>query len=101
MWLSAVLQAFLTGIAVFISLELHAKVTEVRRVNGGKLSVKMMTESFSSLMEDQKAEFLPPMTDEEYEEHMTDASGRGELIKKVLSNLSWKSKEKNSQSSDS
>lgn len=100
MWLSALLNALFTGIAVFVALELHKKVVEIRRAYGGRLPLSELTKPYSTLIEDQKPEFMLPMTDEEYEEHMLNESGRGELLKSVLSKLPWKSKEPTSRSSD-
>lgn len=100
MW-SSVLDALFTGLAVFLALELHYKVKQVREVSGGKVTFEGMTKPMADLISDQKTEFLPPMDDEEYEKHMFEQSGRGELVRTVLSRLPWISKVKNSQSSDS
>lgn len=101
MWLSAIIHALFTGLAVFIALEIHGRADRVRSVTGGGLTLKKMAQAWNGLVESEKTEFLPPMNDEEYEKHMMDESGRGELIAKVLGKLPWTSKDKNSQSSDS
>lgn len=97
----SVLSAILNGLAVFLALELHYKIVKIREINNGKVAVKELVKPLTKLLEDQKTEFLPPMNDEEYEQHMLDESGRGELLKRVLNPFKWKSKGKNSQSSDS
>lgn len=97
--LDSLLTALFTGIAVFLALELHGKISKVRDVYGGKLPLKEVFKPLISLIE--KTEFLPPMNDEEYEQYMFDQSDKGALVKKVLAKTSWISEEKKSQSSDS
>lgn len=99
--LSSLIDALFIGIAVFLSLQLHWKVSQVRDVNGGKLVIKDMVKPVTQLLADTKTEMLPPMDDEEYERHMEETSERGQLLQAVKAKFAWKSKDNNSQSSDS
>ena len=94
--LSSLLDALLIGVSVFLALQLDYRVTEVRKVNGGRFVVKDALKPLQTLIEDNKPEMMSPMDDEEFEAHKQEESGRGELIRKVLGK--WKSKDKNSQS---
>jgi len=87
-----ILNALLTGIAVFISMRLN-RVVEKRIEEGRPLS------PWSPVRE--KAEFLPPMNDEEYDTYMDENSGHGELTKSVLAKMPWNLNRPKSPSSDS
>lgn len=94
MLLSALLNAFAVGVGVFLSLELHRKIEKKREENGGVLPLP-----WNPLEE--KAEYLPPMDEEEYTKYMADSSSRGRLLTKILTKAPWTSKRTDSQSSDS
>lgn len=87
------LNALFTGLAVFIALELHRKI-EAKRAKGEPIL------PFSNPLEE-KAEFLPPMTDEEYTAYELAESERGGLLRTIKAKMPWTSTSQKSQSSAS
>lgn len=94
---------FLSGlgwiILGFILVELSGWLERRRAIP--KEDRKNIRQAIRSVLPQEKAEYLPPMTEEEYEAHMDAESEHGELVKGVLSKLPWNSKPPNSPSSDS
>jgi len=88
------LNFFATFLAVYLALQLHRTV-EVKREKG-----EPIFPVFSSPLEE-KAEFLPPMDEEEYDAYEKAQSERGGLLRKVLAKAPWASNPQKSQSSDS
>lgn len=101
---SLIVEALLTFIAVFSALELHRKLATARKTKSVRDSegiIKKITDKLVAVADDQKAEYLPPMNDVEYEQHLLDENGRGGLLRAVLNKVPWTSKGRNSRSSDS
>lgn len=85
-------------LGVFLGLRLNAKVSDARE-KGETLLPPAIAHALTP--QAQKAEFLPPMNEEEYEDYMDETSGHGELAQSVLAKMPWNSGRQKSPSSDS
>jgi hypothetical protein len=79
-----ILGALLNGLAVFIALRLN-KTIEAKIERG-----EPILPPFRALLQE-KAEFLPPMTDEEYDAYEQKESEHGQLFKKIIAKAPWTS----------
>jgi len=96
-----VFNALAVFLAIFCSLELHAYL-ERRRVNPEEPTLKQRAEeALRSILPQEKAEYMPPMNEEEYENHLLDLSGRNDLLTKLDAKLPWNSEHPKSPPSDS
>jgi hypothetical protein len=96
MWL---LNAFTWVTLIFLAVELHGFLERRRALPKGER--RTVERVVRSLLPQEKAEFLQPMDDEEYQEHLDEESGRAPLVQSLIDKLPWNSKHPKSPSSDS
>lgn len=90
------LDALFVGLAIFAALEAHSWRNRRREKPE---ETKSLGEMVRSVLPQEKAEFLLPMTPEEYDAHMEAKTSRGELMAKLTK--PWKSPSPKSPSSGS
>jgi len=73
----------------------------LNRQRGGTVEVENPKMIFNKNATNGNAEFLEPLTEEQYEKIMDEESGRGELTRKIIKNMPWNFRRQKFLSSDS
>lgn len=89
--------AVATGMAIFMALEAHDWRKRRRKENPS--SAKSVVEMVRSVLPQEKAEYMLPMNDAEFEDHQESLTERGDLLAELHS--PWTSPSPKSPSSDS
>lgn len=71
------IQAVLIGLSIFLALEAH---DWRRRRREKPEETKSVAEIVRAILPQEKAEFMLPMNEEEFNDHMESQSSRGELL---------------------
>jgi hypothetical protein len=99
MWL---LNAFTWVALIFLAVELHGYLERRRAIpKEERRTLRQVTRFLLPQLPQEKAEFLRPMDDEEYQEHLDEESGRSALVQTLIDKLPWNQQPPKSPSSDS